>query len=149
MRLLPLGIALLLCACQEPELELSAEMNSLTFSVDPAQPDVAALIDIGATVDTVNKPADVELERLTAFVLPRDDDDTGLDFDGNLMNPQGAGDPVLRLDADDSITVRVTNTTLTNASVADWCQRPAEVEIEFTGGGLSATGSREVTVICN
>jgi hypothetical protein len=125
-----------------------ADVNSLTFNVDPAQPDVAALIDLGATVETVNKPADVELQRLTAFVLPRNDD-AGIDFDGNLMNPQGAGDPVLRLEADDTITVRVTNTTLTNGSVADWCQRPVEVEIEFTGGGRSALGSKEVTVLCN
>ena len=148
MRKCALAIALLaLPGCEEPAPELSATVRSLSFSADPAVPEGLATIDLTVDLEATNAAAEVTLQRVTAFVLPRDDD-AGVDVSGVLMNPQGAGDPVVRLDSGELVTVRVTNGGVTNGTVAAWCQRPAQVEVEFEGNGLTADDAADATVLC-
>lgn len=144
------GILLVaLTGCDEPELELSATIGSLTFSgsSDPAQAEALASIDLTVDLEARNGAAEVTLEGVTAFALPRDDG-AGVRVAGVLMNPQGQGNNVVRLDRGELITVRVTNGDLTNGAVAGWCGRPAEVDVEFAAGSKTADDTADATVLC-
>ncbi len=148
MRTCVLGLLVLaLPGCEEPEPELTATIGSLSVRANPDMPEALAVIDLTVDLEARNGSADVRLRRVTAFALPRDDG-AGVDVSGVLMNPQGAGDPVVRLDSGELVTVRVTNGSVTNATVAAWCQRPAQVEVEFEGNGLTAEDAADATVIC-
>jgi hypothetical protein len=140
-------VVLPLPACEEPAPALAATIGSLTIRADPALPEGLATIDLTVDLEARNGSAEVTLQRVTAFALPRDDD-AGIDVSGVLMNPQGAGDPVVRLDSGELVTVRVTNGSVTSGTIAAWCQRPAQVEVEFEGNGLTADDSADATVLC-
>ena len=148
MRKCVTGLVLLaLCGCDEASPELSATIGLLSFSADPTVPESLAMIDLTVDLEARNGSAEVTLERVTAFVLPRNDD-AGVAVSGVLMNPQGVGDPVVRLDSGEVVTVRVTNGDLTSGVIAGWCNVPAQVEVEFEGNGLVAEDAADATVLC-
>jgi hypothetical protein len=140
-------VLLALGGCDDPSLELSATIRSLTFSADPAQADALATIDLTVDLEARNASTEVTLERVTAFALPRDDG-AGVGVAGVLMNPQGQGNDVVRLESGELVTVRVTNGDVTSGAIAGWCSRPAQVEVEFAGGDQVAEDSADATVLC-
>jgi hypothetical protein len=138
---------LALAGCEDPSLELSATIGSISFTADPDQAEALATIDLTVDLEARNASAEVRLQRVTAFALPRNED-AGVAVRGILSNPQGQGNEVVRLDSGETLTVRVTNGDVSNGVVAGWCGRPAQVEVEFEGEGETAEDVGDVTVLC-
>lgn len=149
--LVPLLLASLLGACQGEEsdgIEASV-VSSPTITANTGAPEGMATLDFSVELQARGQPEEVTLDEVRITAQPVTDSSDTLTFSAQMMNTQG-DDPVVRLDAGQTLIARVRNAGTTNDQLASWCDTPAELSVRMeTADGQGATATSNATVRCS